>query len=426
VGQIKTPPLIAPLAASVRGPPGRAIFVHAGWRSRGTWLWDRLRAEAGVKAYYEPLHENLAVLSRAEISHFRPDSWGSGHGDSIPYFKEYSDLLGPRGRGVRLYERRFAFDDFFLAPNQPDPALEAYLRELLAAAAAEGRRPVLKFCRSLGRIGWMMERFPDALHTVLLRNPASQWRSSRRQMDEDGNRYFLLAPYLIMARNPGNALLADAMRRLDVAPPARIGRNFGLTVTATWRHVQRLDWAQRYRGFLAVWAATAVAACASGADVIDADSLGSDVAHREAVEGRFAEAGMTLDLHPSHGAEPVGAWAGTADEARDAAIAALAALDFVQAHRDMLPEGQARYLARTLAPTFLMPGGERLHLTRAALPAPQALDSPPMKLRQLDAALYVAAQRAVYPLRRAHYYLWRWLGWHAGPGVRQTKKDRPS
>ncbi len=418
MGQLNTPPVGAPLAASVRAPPPRAIFLHAGWRSRGTWLWDRLRAEAGVKAYYEPLHENLAVLNRAEINHFRPDSWGSGHGDSAPYFKEFADLLSPRGRGVRLYQRRFAFDDFFMPPNRADPGLEAYLRELLAVAQAEGRRPVLKFCRSLGRIGWMMERFPDALHTVLLRDPASQWRSSRRQMDEDGNRYFLLAPFLIMARNPENRLLADAMRRLNVPPPARIGSNFGLTVTTTWRHVQRLDWAQRYRGFLAVWSATAVAACASGADVIDADSLGSDPSHRAVVEGWFAEAGMAVDLHPSRAPEPAGAWAGTAEEARDAATAALAALDFVQAHRAMLPEGQARYLARTLAPTFRMPGGESLHLTRAALPAARAPEAPPMKLRQLDAAFYVAAQRAVYPLRRAHYYVWRWLGWHAGPGVR--------
>jgi hypothetical protein len=413
---------MATLTASVRAPAPRAIFLHAGWRSRGTWLWTRLRAEAGVKAYYEPLHEDLSVLSRQAIGHFRPDSWGSGHADSAPYFSEFADLLGPRGRGVRLYQRRFAFDDFFLAPDQIDHGLESYLRALLDASHAEGRQPVLKFCRSLGRVGWMMDRFPDALHTVLLRDPASQWRSARRQLDQDGNRYFLLAPYLIMARNPGNPLLADAMRCLDVAMPARLGSDFGLTVATTWRHVQRLDWAQRYRGFLAVWAATAVAACGSGAEVIDADSLGRDLPHRAAVQALFAGAGMAPDLRLARAADPLGAWDGTAYEARDAAQAALAALDFMQAHRAALPHGRARYLARMLAPTFTLPDGGRLQLNHAALPAAPAAAGRPLRLRQLDAAVYVAQQRAIYPLRRAHYYVWRWLGWHDGPGVRRVRK----
>ncbi len=425
MGQIETPPLVTVLAAAARqsqAAPARAVFLHAGWRSRGTWLWDRLRAAPGAKAYYEPLHEDLAVLTRQAIGHFRPDSWGSGHGESAPYFQEFAGLLGPRGRGVRLYQRRFAFDDFFLPPDRPDSLLESYLSELLARAHAEGRQPVLKFCRSLGRVGWMMHRFPDALHTVLLRDPASQWRSSRRQMDIDGNRYFVLAPFLIMARNPGQTLLADAMARLNVPTPARISLDPGVTVTATWRHVQRLDWAQRYRGFLAVWAATAVAALASGADIVDADSVGADPAHRHAVEARFATAGLAVDLLPSRAPEPAGAWQGNAAEARDAAAAALAALDFVQVRRDLLPEGQAQYLARKLTPLFTLPDGGRLTLVRAALPpAPQP---PPRQLllRQADAAAYVAFQRATYPLRRVHYYVWRWLGWHAGPGVRRVKR----
>jgi hypothetical protein len=412
---------LAATARQSQAAPARAVFLHAGWRSRGTWLWDRLRDEPGVKAYYEPLHEDLAVLNRKAIGYFRPDSWGSGHGESAPYFQEFADLLGSNGHGVRLYQRRFAFDDFFLQPDRIDDALAAYLSQLLACAHAEGRRPVLKFCRSLGRVGWMMSQFPDALHSVLLRDPVSQWRSSRRQMEADGNRYFVLAPFLIIARNPGERLLADAMARLNVPMPARISDDFGVTVTATWRHVQRLDWAQRYRGFLAVWAATAVAALASRAEVIDADSLSTDTAHRSAVEAQFAASGLTVDLLPSRALEPIGAWEGNAAEARDAAAAALDALAFVQAHRDRLPDGQARYLARKLTPLFTLPDGSQPSLVRAALPAAPVPPARQMLLRQADAAAYVAFQRVTYPLRRLHYYLWRWLGWHAGPGVRPRK-----
>jgi hypothetical protein len=419
---------VAPTAASVPlplGPPGRPIFLHAGWRSRGTWLWDRLRAGPAVKAFYEPLHEDLAILTHTRIGYFRPDSWGSGHGESAPYFSEYAGLLGAGGRAVRLYQRRFAFDGFFMTPDQADPGLEAYIDQLLAVAQLEGRQPVLKFCRSLGRVAWMQDRYPDALHTVLLRDPASQFRSSRRQFEEDGNRYFLLAPFLILARNAANPLLAEAMRCLDAPAPATLGGNFSLGVTTTWRHVQRLSWAQRYRGFLAVWAATAVAAATSGADMIDADRLGSDANHRASVEAWFAGAGLAVDLHPTRPPESAGAWVGTTAEARDAAAAALAALGFVQAHQAALGARHARDLARTLTPKFTLPDGAGLHsLTRAALPPPAPARPAPLKLRQADAALYAALQAVLYPLRRAHYYLWRWLGWHPGPGVRQIGAGR--
>jgi hypothetical protein len=436
LGQIKAPPLAVRQDSSMMPAmlaPGPPIFLHTGWRSRGTWLWDRLRADARVKAFYEPLHENLAVLDRDSISHFRPDSWGSGHGESAPYFAEYASLLGPRGQGVRLYRRRFAFEKFFLPPDQDDPELEAYLAQLLALAHAEGRQPVLKLCRSLGRAAWMRARFPDALHTVLLRDPTSQWRSSRRQLDRDGNRYFLLAPYLIMARNGGHPLLAGAMRGLGVTPPVPIGHGGAVTTTATWRHVTRLDWAQRYRGFLAVWAATAVAALSSGAEVIDADGLGQDGAQREDVAARFAAAGVLVDLHQARPPEPPAAWPGAAAEAGDAAAAARQALDFVEAHRAVLPAPHMAHLARLLAPS---PLATSPLATSPLAPSPltPSLDSPatapapawrappkpaPMLLRQADALAYVAFERALFPLRRAHYYLWRWLGLHAGPGVRR-------
>ena len=400
-----------------------AIFLHSGWRSCGTWLWEKLREQQNVRAFYEPLHEDLAMLDQPRIGHFRPDAWGSGHGESAPYFREYGRLLAPGGRGVRLYQRRFAFDDFFMAPGQRDDALETYLRQLLDAAHAENQLPVLKFCRSLGRVGWMAARFPDALHAVLLRDPATQWRSARRQLEQDGNRYFVLAPFLILARNAQHPLLEDAMRRLNVPAPARIGQGFGLTTSSAWRHVQLLSWSQRYRGFLAVWAATAVAALSAGVTVIDADEMRDSAVHRGGIEKALAQAGAEVDLSRAFPAEPVGSWIGTAAEAHDAAAAALAALDFVNAHRAALPSGQTRALAHKLRPAFTLPNGGALpHLTHAALPAPAAMPRLPAWRQQADLAGYLLFERATYPLRRAHYYLWRWLGWHDGPGVRRQTK----
>jgi len=381
-------------------------------------VWEALRAHAGVRAFYEPLHEDLARLTQAGIGHFRPDSWGSLHGDGTPYFEEYRTLLRGR-RGVALYRRRFAFDGFFLPPDSSDPALEAYVAQLLDLARAEGRVPVLKFCRSLGRVAWMRARFPDAVHAVLLRDPVAQWRSCRRQMEADGNRYFVLAPFLILARNAGDPLLRDAMRWLNVTPPALLGGGFGVAQTATWRHVQRLDWAQRYRGFLAVWAATSVAALASGAAMVDADRL-DEPAQGDALGALLARAGLGFNARPRGDTGAQDAWPGEGPEARDAAAAALAALDFVREHRGVLPEGGTRALSRLLAPRFPLPGG--VALTRAGLPTVHPVRPAPLLRRQADAAAYVALQAALYPLRRAHYYAWRALGWHDGPGVRRVVK----
>src|SRR5580698_1161090 len=127
---------------------GAAVFLHAGWRSCGTWLWATLRGSDTVRAFYEPLHEDLATLDRAAIGAFSLESWGSGHGPSDPYFAEFAGALNRSGRGVAGYHRRFAFDDFFAGPDHQDPALEAYIDGLLHHAVSEGRLPVLKFCRS--------------------------------------------------------------------------------------------------------------------------------------------------------------------------------------------------------------------------------------------------------------------------------------
>jgi hypothetical protein len=205
------------------------------------------------------------------------------------------------------------------------------------------------------------------------------------------------------------------MQLLGVPAPVVFGNTPGATVTTTWRHVQRLNWAQRYRGFLAVWAATAMAAGAAGAGMIDADRL-DEAEYRGTVEASFAALGLPLDLRPRD-TRAADSWAGTADEARDAAAAGLAALGFLNAHLDSVPVDQARTLAHKLTPRFTLPGGTATQLAAEA-GAKLCPAVAPAWLRRVDAAVYLAVQTALYPVRRAHYYLWRWLGWHGGPGVK--------
>ena len=391
-----------------------AVFLHAGWRSCGTWLWDVLRESPAVRAFYEPLHEGMADLDRAAIGQFRPDNWGSGHGGGAPYFTEFAALLNPSGRGVECYRQRFAFHDFFAEPDRDDPALSAYLARLIDAARLEGRLPVLKFCRSMGRVGWMERQFPNALHAVILRDPVAQWRSARLQMERDSNHYFVLAPFLILARNAAHPLLADALKRLDVCLPPHLSDDPGIIQTTCWRHVQRLSWADRYRGFLALWSATALTALSTGAMVIDSDLLQSDVAHRDEAGQALGAAlgqggGVRLDLSPEPAREQV--WVGSKAEAEDAARAALAALGYMTAHQHLLAPDRARLVTRKLTPSFEPPVGAAIPaLTGAALPPVRPIRHAPMLLRYVDAVVYLALSRASYPLRRGHYYVRRWIG----------------
>jgi hypothetical protein len=313
---------------------------------------------------------------------------------------EYAPFLQARRGGVRGHDSRFAFEHYFAGPSTHDHALESYLRSLMRSAAGDKRIPVMKFCRSLGRVAWMQAHFPDVLHAVILRNPEAQWRSARRQMEHNKNRYFVLAPFIILARNARHPLLAEAADRLEVRMPPRLSGDLGITTAACWRHVQLLDWRQRFRGFLALWLASGMAALDSSALVIDADRLGAEPQHRRMAERAIGEAaGLSADFTPN--AQDDGAAPGTASEQQDAACAKAAAFDMLRGHAGMLAPERAAVLATKLsAEGAVTPEAPGRQPARAHQPG---------VLRHVDAAAYVTLARASYPLRRAHYHVRRWL-----------------
>ncbi len=278
------------------------MFLHTGWRSGGTWIWSRCREQPGAHALYEPLHEELGWLKATDISQLRPDSWASNHSKTAPYFQEYATLLRPGagrggGQGVRLHQRRFAFDRFFLEPNEEEPALEAYLASLLAAAPSQAS--VIKFCRSLGRVAWMERRFPGALHAVVLRDPASQWGSAETLLAETRNRYFCVAPTMVLASNARHPLVRHAAAALGVRLPALHSDNLSYVTETCWRALHRLDPVARYRLFLAFWTATALHALDSGAMLVEARRMVTDDAHRDGVQAALRlRVGPGLSLAP--------------------------------------------------------------------------------------------------------------------------------
>jgi hypothetical protein len=266
------------------------LFLHCGWRSRGTWIWHQFRVLQGVAAYYEPLSEGLATLRPRTLDAWRADIWDSGHEFlDRPYFEEFRQFLAHEQPGVRGYCETFATLDFFASADAALPRLKHYLRLLLGAAHARDEQPVLKFSRSLGRIGWMLRNFPDAAHVVVLRNPLSQFESARRQLVLHGNAYFLAVPLMLLATHQELPAVHACAQQLDVELPLLAGHPKSEARLALCKEtLLRGGPAASYRSFLAFWLLTASAIPIKVDLIIDSDRLVHSSRYRQDSEQALA------------------------------------------------------------------------------------------------------------------------------------------
>ncbi len=275
---------------STGGGAAAPVFLHTYWRGRGTWIWAALRDEERALGFYEPLHEMMAGLTAREIAGTGPGEWDSGHPAMAPYWSEFAPLLAPGQAGVPGFRLDFATEDAFVAADEPQPALEAYLQGLLRHAEERGRVAVFKFCRSLGRAGWMRQRFPQALHVAVLRRPQALWESARRQFEANGNPYFLAMPLLLLARNACAPTVIRSCRALHVPLP-RLRQADPRRAMATCRvMLDQLSWDDRYRAFLAFWLASALSVLAADCLFVDADMLAWSADYRDEVAATMARA----------------------------------------------------------------------------------------------------------------------------------------
>ncbi|MFT4251455.1 MAG: hypothetical protein QM608_03110 [Caulobacter sp.] len=256
---------VAPLDPAL--PP---VFVHSGWRCSSTYVWGRFRALAGVRAYYEPWHEQLAAMTPEGIAAETPKVSGLRHpGGDVPYLAEFGGLLVP-GAGVAGYERRFALDDYFLPAERENPGQAAYVEGLIGHAQAAGETPVLACCRTLGRIDWLRRRF-GGFHVVLIRDPLQQWLSFHSLRKRPRPTYFELCQYVLLSEAPGGEAVA---RQLGV--PAPKGGDLAQRIAAVRRKLKRAPARVSFAAFLAVYLLSYLKALPQADLVIDVDRLGQD------------------------------------------------------------------------------------------------------------------------------------------------------
>jgi hypothetical protein len=127
-----------------------------------------------------------------------------------PYFAEFSPLLSRRG--VKGFDRRFAFDRFALGADDRYPALERYLNSLIGYAAAQNRQAVLGCNRTWLRPAWIKARF-GSYDVYVERDPIAIWSSYKRHA-EAGNYNYFTNLHLILERNGRHPLCAPIAERV--------------------------------------------------------------------------------------------------------------------------------------------------------------------------------------------------------------------
>jgi hypothetical protein len=247
--------------------------------------------------FYEPLSNVLAELSLDDVSACRP-TLTSGHPPlAAPYFAEYQPLLRADVRGVAGYSKRFGTDRFGRAPDAEFPALQAYLNRLTELAAQQGRSPVFKFCRSSGRLPWLKHAFPQAMHAVVLRNPASQFASGWLLRQQWSNAFFVAAPFRVLGLNQSEPLVRQAIEACGVSlPPVPLTSDDAYAI-ACEHYAQSAEGNNAYRAFVALWALCALR-MAEGVDlVIDMDRIGQSRDYAAELRAAFeAQAGVSADF----------------------------------------------------------------------------------------------------------------------------------
>ncbi|CAB3675707.1 hypothetical protein [Paraburkholderia rhynchosiae] len=275
----------------------RAIFLHTGWRSAGTWVWSRLRALDAATGFYEPLSNVLADLTLADVSASRP-TLTSGHPPlEAPYFDEYRPFLHEGARGVAGYRRQFSIDRFGGVPDAEFAALHAYLQNLCEHSARQRSVPVLKFCRSSGRLPWLKHAFPDVMHVGVLRNPASQFASGWLLGQQWRNPFFVAAPFRVLGLNRADPLVKQIIEMCDVKLPPAVPASDDAYAMACEHYARSAEGNNAYRAFVALWMLCAWR-MAEGVDLlVDMDLLGQSRDYAAALCAGFeAQSGLSPDF----------------------------------------------------------------------------------------------------------------------------------
>ena len=257
----------------------RAIFIHSGWRTGSTYVWTKFRHDPACLGFYEPFNEMLSAMSPTDIYTARHDLAALKHSEiGLPYFHEYIPLLGPKGHP--LFKLEFSYRNYFVT-GEPLSDQRAYIDSMLGLAAKLGRRPVLGFVRSLGRVGWFRKNFTAAANIVVIRSPLGQWLSARQLALQHQHEFFDPMQLLILAQARGSAVVALEAQRLGI--PRLDDHPLPAAIELARQLAAKLSPADRFRIFASLYALSYLAALPQADLVIDMDRLSVDADYQAEV-----------------------------------------------------------------------------------------------------------------------------------------------
>jgi len=144
----------------------------------------------------------MGSLNVEKIKSLNYDSWNSRHSPTKkPYFQEFLGLLYPEKDGCYGFTGNISLNNYFAATQQEQSETAFWVKCLIGNAKKYEKPALLSFCRSMGRINFLKERFPDATNIVLHRDPFEVFRSNYFQLTEYNNNYFNSSYLLIIAYN---------------------------------------------------------------------------------------------------------------------------------------------------------------------------------------------------------------------------------
>ena len=141
------------------------VVISSRFRSGSTLLWNILREQRGVTAYYEPFNERRWFDTAA-----RGSTVDSTHLNVKDYWREYDELseLGD------YYREEWIDQDLFMDEHFWNGAMKRYIEILIERSSG---LPVLQFNRVDFRLPWLRRNFRQAKLVHLYRHPRDQWCS---------------------------------------------------------------------------------------------------------------------------------------------------------------------------------------------------------------------------------------------------------
>ena len=275
-------------------PLSKDVHIHCLFRSGSTYLWKKCRKHKHVRAFYEPLHDQLNSIRLKNLTEKQKSlSLDNYHkqGASDWMFAEYLSLLrsDPKGN-ISKFKPSFSYFHYCDLEEKQIEEHKLYIDSLKQSSSED--QVVLQYNRSSLRQKELKHLYPDDLHIYLMRDRFSQWKSYLSK-ESNGVYGFVRNVLMIAILNrdkPSLKRLLDLIYLPDlegkyIAPFQLMDKFYPLYSTE-----------ELYLIFYAQWMLSILQALTHSDYIVDMKRMSNDSIYRSAVEFEFCIANLEINL----------------------------------------------------------------------------------------------------------------------------------